>query len=106
MESKLKLNLDPPNALSVEAMKCKVLKAVKSEYAFNSEIDSILCCIDPTKKNWTPFKVKKAMVDQLYEIIGAKPIFHSAMEKLNALKMLNQAILKQNPEFNNYVNES
>jgi len=31
MESRLKLNTDPINALSVDGMKNKILKAVKSE---------------------------------------------------------------------------
>ena len=106
METKPKVYLDPPNALAPEAMKCKVLKAVQNEVALNSEVDAILHCIDPANKAWTPVKVKKAMIDQIYEIICAQAYLHSATEKLNALKLLHQAILKQNSEFNEYIHES
>ena len=73
MESKPKVYLDPPNALSPDLMRKMILKAVKSEQALKSDKDVILHCIDPENKAWTPVKVKKAMVDQIQEVICAQP---------------------------------
>ena len=73
MESKPKVYLDPPNALSPDLMRKMILKAVKSEQALKSDKDVILHCIDSENKAWTPVKVKKAMVDQIQEVICAQP---------------------------------
>ena len=60
---RLKLNTDPLNALSIDGMKSKILSTVKSEEIYNQNYEAILKHVDPSKKNWTPFKVKKALVD-------------------------------------------
>lgn len=60
---KLKLNTDPINAFSIDGMRSKILKAIVSEESLGEHNQAILKCVDPTKKNWTPFKVKKALVD-------------------------------------------
>ena len=89
MDNRLKLNTEPLNALSIDGMKSKVLATVVSEEAYNSNYESIVKHVDPSKKNWTPFKVKKALVDQLHHIILASPKEHPAVHKLMALKLIN-----------------
>lgn len=88
-----KLNTDPLNALSVEGMQRKILKAVESEESLQEHYESILQCIDPTKKNWTPFKVKKALVDKVHDIINASPKEHCATQKMMALYLINKTIV-------------
>lgn len=90
---RLKLNTDPINSLSIDGMKKLILKAVKSEESLAEHNKAILTCVDPTKKNWTPFKVKKALVDQVNEIINASPKEQSATNKMMALKLINQTII-------------
>mgnify|MGYP000016909271 CR=1 FL=1 len=76
---RLKLSTESFNPLSTDGMKKKVLNIVLSEQSYTENADSILTHIDPTKKNWTPFKVKKALVDQVHDIILAGPKQHPAI---------------------------
>jgi hypothetical protein len=79
--------------------------ATSSTNTFLEKSDVIIQFIDPEikQKEWVPFKVKKFVVDKIKGIIKADAKQHNAAEKLVALKLLSRAIMKQNQEFNRYV---
>jgi hypothetical protein len=82
--------------------------STKSTTEFVEKSDLIIQYIDPDvkQKEWVPSKVKKFVVDKIKSIIKSDPKEIRAQEKLVALKLLNRAILKKNPEFNRYVEQT
>jgi hypothetical protein len=82
--------------------------STKSTAEFVEKSDLIIQYIDPDvkQKEWVPSKVKKFVVDKIKSIIKSDPKEIRAQEKLVALKLLNRAILKKNPEFNRYVEQT
>lgn len=86
-------------------MRANVDISLKSidDAALKTNSDLIMRCIDTKNKNWTPFKIKKVVVDHIKSKLQEEPKSCSAAEKLMALKLLNKAVMKRNQEFNRYV---
>lgn len=88
-----------------EQMKAQIDSVLQQsdEQAFRKTSEPVIRCIDTKNKNWTPFKIKKVVVDHLKQKLLEDPKICQASQKLMALKLLNKAIMKRNQEFNKYV---
>ena len=73
------------------------------EDSFRESSEPIMNCLDQKNKNWTPFKIKKVVVDHIKQKLTEEPKMCGACQKLMSLKLLNRAIMKKNQEFNRYV---
>ena len=66
------------------------------EDSFRESSEPIMNCLDQKNKNWTPFKIKKVVVDHIKQKLTEEPKMCGACQKLMSLKLLNRAIMKKN----------
>ena len=72
---------------------------------FMEKVEGLGATLEKHPKVWTDFKVKVLIADVSLEVLQSAPKKVCAKEKLACLKMLNQAIMVRNKDFNVYVAE-
>lgn len=97
---------DKTQGITADEVKQITLSAIKAKSSqAKVRMSQVWTLLDKKNKAWVPFKLKKLLVDSIAEAIMGEPQSYKAKEKLQALLLLNEAILKRNKEVNQYVNE-